>query len=1662
EPDNNDATGISTNLTVDFGLYQPVSLGNQVWYDTNNDGIFDDTSEVGIENVTVLLWLDDGDGNFNPISDTLILTDTTDANGIYGFANLHPADYFVQIPQSQFASGAVLFEYINSTGNDPVPGPNDNVNHDDNGAVYAGQGVVSDFISLAADTEPTNDGDSSNDSNLTVDFGFYTLSLGDRVWYDTNNDGLFNGSEVGIANVEVLLYRDSNDDGTPDGSAVLSTTTSITGTYRFDGLDADTYIVEIVPPANHISSSGTNGSVSGPYEPAPDPDNNADGDDNGSDNSGTIRSAPITLVPNSEPDITSAIGLSVNTTVDFGLYEPLSLGNLVWYDLNNNGNVDGGEQGVDGVVVALWLDDGDGNFDIITDTFVLSDTTDASGIYGFTNLKAGNYFVQLPDDNFASGAVLFEYTNSTGNDPAPDPNNNVNNDDNGTRVAGQGVVSQFISLAANTEPINDGDINNDTNLTVDFGFYTMELGNLVWNDTNNDGLFDDTSEAGIENVTVRLYRDSNNDGTPDGAAIDTTTTDANGNYLFTGLINDTYIVEIVPPPDYVSSTGTPGQTSGPYEPAADPDNNTDDDDNGTKNGGTIRSAPITLVAGAEPDTDAVDGINVNLRVDFGLYEPLRLGNQVWYDTNNNGIFDDSTEVGIENVTVLLWLDDGDQIFDPASDTQILTDTTDASGIYGFANLHNADYFVQIPQSQFASGAVLFTYINSTGNDPVPGPNNNVNNDDNGAVNAGQGVVSDFISLAANTEPTDDGDSDNDSNLTVDFGFYTLSLGDRVWYDTNNDGLFNGSEVGIANVAVRLYRDSNNDGTPDGAAILNTTTSITGTYRFDGLDADTYIVEIVPPADHVSSSGTNGSLSGPYEPAPDPDNDTDNDDNGSDNGGTIRSAPITLTPNSEPDITIAIGLSVNTTVDFGLHEPLSLGNLVWYDTNNDGRFDDTIEVGVENVTVQLWRDDGDGSFDPISDTLVLTDTTDASGIYGFTNLAAGNYFVQLPADNFASGAVLFEYANSTGNDPVPDPDNNVDNDDNGSITANDGVVSKMITLAANTEPINDGDTNSDTNLTVDFGFYTMRLGNLVWKDTDNDGLYEPADGEAGIADVEVRLYRDSDNDGTPDGSAILTTTTSITGNYTFTGLISDTYIVEVVTPDIHANSTGARGFATGPYEPASDVDDNSTDDDDNGNRNGAVVRTYSITMVPGAEPYVDNALGLTENNTVDFGFFLLLNIGNLVWYDLNNNGIVDAGEPGIPNVKLWLRRDNGDDIFNPLDDTVVATQTTDIDGNYYFDLKEANDYFIQIPPENFDSGGPLYRYINSTGNNPVPEVNDDVNNDDNGAFVDGQGIVSTLLTLVAENEPIDDGDNDSNTNLTIDFGFYRLNLGNLVWNDQNNNGKVDAGEPGLPNVRVRLYRDSNNDGNPDGAAVRTTRTDLNGNYQFDDLEEDTYIVEVVPPARYISSSGTNGSTSGSHEPAVDPDDNDTDNDDNGTTSGSVVRSSPVTLEPGNETNNDTGTGRSARPTVDFGLYQPVSLGNQVWYDTNNDGILNANEQGVADVRVELWQDNGDGVLKPSQDTFIGFDTTDSDGLYLFTNLAIGDYLVSLPQSNFADGAVLNGYTNSTGNGVAPDPDDNQNNDDNGTPVRNRGVVSQPISLAPGPNQPTMAIKTPALT
>ncbi len=1416
------------------------------------------------------------------------------------------------------------------------------------------------------------------------------IEIGNRVWVDTDRDGLQDAGESPISNVTVNLFNQA-------GTQIGTTSTDTNGAWYFGGVtNRNLTGGNVLAPntAYEVRVPLSQSAITTPNYLLTTANVGANGSDSiDSDASASSGNAVIALT-------TGSAGAN-NHTYDIGFSTGLALGNLVWGDLNNNGTVDGGETGIDGVSVALLTSTG---------TPITSTTTAGGGLYLFSNLAPDDYIVRVtPPAGLCSstgtpGSATGPYEGNPAGSQPPDPDNDVNNDDNGngSTTCGQGgyvIDSGIVTLALASEPVNDGDADSYTNLSVDFGLIgTLSLGNLVWHDVNNNGLVDG-GEAGIDGATVRLL----NSG---GTTITSTTTAGGGLYLFSNLTAGDYIVEVVPPAGYCSSTGAAGVMtgSGPYEGTPgtqppDPDNNVNNDDNGNavgtcgQGGYAVRSAAVTLSSGAEPTNDGDADANSNLSVDFGLFQPVSLGNLIWSDSDNSGTVNGG-EAGLNGVTVRLYTSGG---------ALVTTTTTAGGGLYGFANLAPGDYYVEIVppantcSSTGTAGSATGPYEGTPGTQP-PDPDNNVDNDDNGygvgtCGQPGYVIRTSPVTLTSGAEPTTDGDSNANSNLTLDFGLTpAVSLGNLVWVDADNNGVVNGAEAGLDGVAVRLY-------TSTGTLITSTTTAGGGLYLFTGLSAGAYYVEITAPAGYCSSTGTAGSATGPYEGTPgtqppDPDNDVNNDDNGYHTAGCgsiIRTAPVTLAAGAEPTTDGDADANSNLTVDFGLIPIVSLGNLVWNDSDNNGLVNGS-EAGVDGVPVRLYSSGG---------TLISSTVTAGGGLYGFTNLTPGDYYVEItPATGACSssgtpGSGTGPYEGNPAGGQPPDPDNDVNNDDNGNGVGTCGqpgyvVRSSVVTLSVGGEPTNDGDGNTG-NQTVDFGLVgNLSLGNLVWNDADNSGTVNGA--EAGINGVTVRLLSAS-------GTVLATTTTAGGGLYSFTNLVPGDYLVEVVPPAGYCSSTGTAGSATGPYEGTPGTQppdpDNNVNNDDNGNavgtcgQPGYVIRSSAITLTVGGEPINDGDSDANSNLTVDFGLVLNLSLGNLVWNDVNNNGLVDGGEAGVDGLPVRLYTSTG---------TLVATTTTAGGGLYSFVNLPAGDYYIEVTPSTgacSSSGTPgsgTGPYEGNPAGGQPPDPDNNVNGDDNGNGVGTCGqpgyiVRSGTVTLSAGAEPTNDGDSDANSNLSIDFGLTGgVSLGNLVWGDADNNGLVNGAEAGINGVTVRLYAST-------GTLITTTVTAGGGLYNFASLLPGDYYVEIVPPSGYCSSTGTPGSATGPYEgtPGTQPPDpdNNVNSDDNGYGVGScglggyVIRSSVVTLTAGGEPTGDGDNDTNSNLTVDFGILQPASLGNFVWNDTNNNGVQDPGELGVGGVTVTLRNGSGTTIITT---------TTAPDGTYLFPNLLPGTYSV----------------------------------------------------------------------
>ncbi|WGX95840.1 SdrD B-like domain-containing protein [Nocardioides sp. L-11A] len=193
----------------------------------------------------------------------------------------------------------------------------------------------------------------------------------------------------------------------------------------------------------------------------------------------------------------------------------VSVGDYVWVDSDRDGRQDPDEQGIPGVVLTLVGPDGRPVTDVFGDP-VGPTTTGPKGEYTFDDLPAltGNQIYTVRIDREASAAALAPYVPTK---PAQ-----------GDRA---GDSSTWETSTAPGDLHEDG----DRDPTLDFGFVkrSYAVGDVVWIDKDKDGV-QDAKEKPLAGVTVELIQD--------GRVVGTTTTDAEGRYLFDNLPAGTYQV----------------------------------------------------------------------------------------------------------------------------------------------------------------------------------------------------------------------------------------------------------------------------------------------------------------------------------------------------------------------------------------------------------------------------------------------------------------------------------------------------------------------------------------------------------------------------------------------------------------------------------------------------------------------------------------------------------------------------------------------------------------------------------------------------------------------------------------------------------------------------------------------------------------------------------------------------------------------------------------------------------------------------------------------------------------------------------------------------------------------------------------------------------------
>jgi len=223
---------------------------------------------------------------------------------------------------------------------------------------------------------------------------------------------------------------------------------------------------------------------------------------------------------------------------------------------------------------------------------------------------------------------------------------------------------------------------------------------------------------------------------------------------------------------------------------------------------------------------------------------------------------------------------------------------------------------------------------------------------------------------------------------------------------------------------------------------------------------------------------------------------------------------------------------------------------------------------------------------------------------------------------------------------------------------------------------------------------------------------------------------------------------------------------------------------------------------------------------------------------------------IVYYDNNGNGKQDPGEPGIPDITLWLCTNCG----NTYPCSTINITRTSASGYYEFPLLTPGPYVVSIPAitdgDTTDFNEQLYAMANPVLVPPVVYSDDPVPR------------TCIFFNVTGEDHP------DNN------FGFFRwLYVSGYKYLDANKDGKRDPGEQGLQDFTIRVYNETQLYGSavtsPAGYYQLLIRDP--GNYTVNEVQKTDW--KQTEPAsgklEFIAKAATNVTQNFGNYPVVNP-------------------------------------------------------------------------------------------------------------------------------------------------------------------------------------------------
>ncbi|PKG42772.1 calcium-binding protein, partial [Psychroflexus sp. MES1-P1E] len=588
------------------------------------------------------------------------------------------------------------------------------------------------------------------------------------------------------------------------------------------------------------------------------------------------------------------------------------------------------------------------------------------------------------------------------------------------------------------------------------------------------------------------------------------------------------------------------------------------------------------------------------------------------------------------------------------------------------------------------------------------------------------------------------------------------------------------------------------------------------------------------------------------------------------------------------------------------DPGTITGKVYYDINNNG-IQNAGEPGLENVRIQFFRGFANTPIKPD----VFTDVN-------------GNW-----SKSMQPGRILYLIQ------PFGDETENYE--DNLDVTQGDAGGFRIIV-----------ENETIVEVPTGYAFFKNITGHLYF-DENGNGTQDASEANMPDVDVEIEDFL----------GASVTVITDVNGDWGTIVKIGEFDVnIDNSDPDFPTGATQTEG--TDPTTFPLSIDINSLPDN---------------LLVP----------LFTEND----GFFLSGELSGLLYDDLNNNGSQDPGEPGFENVDIIITTSLGDTITVPTDangewnSTVpVGLTTTEVDTsdpdfpngvsqtegtNPTTTTVILNQSFNEI--DGFFKIGQLsgHLYFDENGNGiqdptepNMPNVDVDIVDGIGQTFLettDADGNWSATVSTGTATATIDQNDAQFPTGATqtegtepTDFlvvsgGIYFENDGffesgevsGLLYDDLNNNGSQDPGEPGFINFNIDITTSL-------GETI-TVQTDVNGEWN-----------SVVPAGVTIT---------------------DVDNDPN----------FPNALQTeGSNTTTTTVIINQSFNEID-GFFKIATLSGHLYFDENGNGIQDPTEPDMPDVDVEIV----DGIGQTS------IETTDANGDWTI-NVSAGTATTTINQND----------------------------------------------------------------